>query len=205
MTTLIRAAIAAAAVASALAVAPATAHDNHAHHVAKPTALQSARVTLADTPVVDQDGRRVRFKSDVVGGSLAIVGFVYTSCTTVCPVVSALLAQTQAKLGQRAGRDVKLVTVTVDPLRDTPARLKEHAKQHGAGPGWTLVTGAKPQVDEVLKAFDAYTPNFADHPPVVYVGDAKAGKWLRFYGFPSPDQLMNAVGELTAARNANAG
>ena len=199
-----RNAVTAAAVAAALGAMPATAHENHAQHASKAAAQsqQSARVNLAETPVVDQDGRSVRFRSDVIGERIAIVGFIYTSCTTVCPVVSAMLAQTQAKLGSRAGRDVKLVTVTVDPLRDTPARLKEHAKQHGAGPGWTLVTGAKTQVDEVLKAFGAYTPNFTDHPPVVFVGDAKAGKWMRFYGFPSPDQLMNAVGELTAARNA---
>jgi protein SCO1/2 len=184
-------------------MSPSAAHENHAP-LAKPTAAQGARINLTDTPLLDQDGRSVRLKSDIIGDRIAIVGFVYTSCTTVCPVVSAMLAQTQAKLGARAGRDVKLVTLTVDPVRDTPARLKAHGKQHGAGPGWTLVTGAKPQVDEALKAFDAYTPNFTDHPPVVYVGDAKAGKWLRFYGFPSPDQLMNAVGELSAARKAAA-
>ena len=199
----LRNATAAAALVAACAMSPAAAHENHAPSQ-KPTAAQGARINLADTPLLDQDGRSVRLKSDVIGSSIAIVGFVYTSCTTVCPVVSAMLSQTQAKLGARAGRDVKLVTITVDPVRDTPARMKAHGKQHGAGPGWTLVTGPKPQVDEALKAFDAYTPNFNDHPPVVYVGDAKAGKWLRFYGFPSPDQLMSAVGELTAARKAAA-
>lgn len=197
----LRNAAAAAALATAVAIWPAAAHETHAPS-AKPAAAQGARINLTETPLVDQDGRSVRLKSDVIGDRIAIVGFIYTSCTTVCPVVSAILAQTQTRLGARAGRDVKLVTITVDPVRDTPARLKAHGKQHGAGPGWTLVTGAKPQVDEALKAFDAYTPNFNDHPPVVYVGDAKAGKWLRFYGFPGPDELMKAVSDLTAARKA---
>ena len=196
-------AMALAALASFMLLPGALAHNEHAQHGAsQQSSPQSARIKLTDTPLIDQDGRNVRFSNDVIGDRIAIVGFVYTSCTTVCPVISAVLAQTQAKLGARAGRDVRLVTVTVDPVRDTPPRLKEQAGRHGAGPGWMWLTGAKPQVDEVLKVFGAYTPNFIDHPPIVFVGDAKAGKWMRFYGFPSPDQLMNAVSELTAARKA---
>ena len=189
------------AAALALAMAPVAAHDDHAHHgqaAGKPAA--AARVNLTDTPLVDQNGRALRLKSEAIGDRIVIVGFLYTSCTTVCPVLSAVLAQTQAKLGPRLGRDVGLLTVTVDPVRDTPARLKEYASQVGAGPGWSWLTGPRPQVDEVLKVFGAYTPNFLDHPPVVFVGDAKAGRWQRFYGFPNPDQLIAAVGELTAAR-----
>jgi protein SCO1/2 len=187
----------------ALAMPPALAHDPHAHHrqaEAQPVAAQSARVALADTLLLDQDGRRLRFKSDVVGERIVIVDFIYTTCTTVCPVVSATLAQVQGQLGARLGRDVALLSVTVDPVRDTPARLKDYGARLGAGPGWSWLTGAKPQVDEVLKAFGAYTPNFADHPPLVLVGDAKTGQWLRFYGFPSAEQLVKAVAELTAAR-----
>lgn len=187
----------------ALAMPTALAHDPHAHHrqaEAKPVDAQSARVALADTPLVDQDGRRLRFKSDVVGERIVIVDFIYTTCTTVCPVVSAVMAQLQEKLGARLGRDVALVTVTVDPVRDTPARMKAYAAKMGSVSGWTWLTGPKPQVDEVLKVFGAYTPNFTEHPALILVGDAKSGKWLRFYGFPTPDQLMAAVSELTTAR-----
>jgi protein SCO1 len=201
----LRNALVVAALGVSVTALPAQAHEDHSKHSqAKPTAAQSARVTLPDTAVIDQNGRKLGFRSDVLGNRIVIVDFVFTSCTTVCPVVSAVLAQTQAKLGARLGRDVSLVTVTVDPVRDTPARLKEYGSRIGAGPGWTWVTGAKPQVDEVLKAFGAYTPNFNDHPPLVFVGDPSSGKWLRFYGFPSPDQVMSAVGELTAAREKTA-
>lgn len=187
----------------ALAMPTALAHDPHAHHqqaATQPVAAQSASVTLADTPLLDQDGRSLRFKSDVVGERIVIVDFIYTTCTTVCPVVSATLAQVQGQLGDRLGRDVALLSVTVDPLRDTPARLKDYGARIGSGPGWHWLTGAKPQVDDVLRAFGAYTPNFVDHPPLVLVGDAKTGQWLRFYGFPSAEQLVKAVTELTATR-----
>ena len=186
-----------------LAMPTALAHDPHAHHhqaATQPVAAQSARVTLADTPLLDQDGRSLRFKSDVVGERIVIVDFIYTTCTTVCPVVSATLAQVQGQLGDRLGRDVALLSVTVDPLRDTPARLKDYGARIGSGPGWHWLTGAKPQVDDVLRAFGAYTPNFVDHPPLVLVGDAKTGQWLRFYGFPSAEQLVKAVADLTATR-----
>jgi len=161
---------------------------------------QSARIALTDTPLVDQNGRNLKFKTDALGDRIVIVNFAYTTCTTVCPVVTGSLAQVQGRLGDRVGRDVGLVTVTVDPLRDTPARLKTYAGTVGAGAGWTWLTGPKPQVDEVLKVFGAYTVNFLEHPPLVLVGDAKNGKWLRFYGLPTPDQLVNAVAQLSAAR-----
>jgi len=187
----------------ALVLPPVLAHDPHAHHqqvATQPVAAQSARVALPDTALLDQDGRSLRFKSDLVGERIVIVDFIYTTCTTVCPVVSATLAQVQGQLVDRLGRDVALLSVTVDSVRDTPARLKDYATRLGSGPGWSWLTGAKPQVDEVLKALGAYTPNFVDHPPLVLVGDAKTGQWLRFYGFPSAEQLVKAVADLTAAR-----
>jgi len=207
VTARLRAAGLATALACALGALPvAVAHENHDQHAqhgkadAKPVVPQSARVALADTPLLDQDGRSLRFRTDAVGDRIVVVGFLYTTCTTVCPVTSQLMLQAQDKLGARVGRDVGVITVTVDPVRDTPARLKEYAGRLGSGAGWTWLTGAKPQVDEVLKAFGAYTPNYLEHPPLVMVGDAKSGRWMRFYGFPSPDQLVKAVDDLTAAR-----
>ena len=203
-----------AALVMALVTSPVSAqHDNHDHHTqhakgaVKTVAAQRATFKLSETPLLDQHGRTLKFKSEALGERIAVIGFVYTTCTTVCPVVSAVMAQVQDKLGARLGRDVALVTVTVDPVRDTPARMKEYGAKLGSGAGWTWLTGPKPQVDEVLKVFGAYTPNFTEHPALVLVGDAKSGKWLRFYGFPTPDQLMAAVNELTAgrAKTASAG
>lgn len=183
----------------------AGAHEAHQHHApptpsAAPLKPQAARIQLADTPLLDQLGRKTRLRSDAIGDRIVVVDFVYTTCTTVCPVLSAVMAQVQDKLAARPLRDVALLTLTVDPVRDTPARLKGFAASLGAGPNWTWLTGPKPQVDEALKAFGAYTANFAEHPPLVLVGDARNGKWLRFYGFPTPDQLLAAVNDLSAAR-----
>jgi protein SCO1/2 len=186
---------------AAVALSPAArAHDAHAHEQPAAAAPGAAKVVLGDEALTDPAGRRLRLASDVIGGRIAVVNFVYTTCTTVCPVSSATLAQVQERLGAALGRDVVLVSITVDPVRDTPVRLSETAARFGARAGWTWLTGAKGEVDSVLKGFGAYTPNFEDHPAMVLVGDARGGTWTRFFGFPSVERLLQRVESLQAAR-----
>ena len=180
----------------------ARAHDAAHHHPPDAAPPASAKVALSEAPLLDQGGRRVRLAQDVIGERIAVVNFIYTSCTTVCPVSSATFAQLQKRLGAALGREVVLVSITVDPLRDTPQRLREYGARYRAAEGWTWLTGAKPDVDGALKGFGAYTPNFEDHPAMVMVGDARAGKWTRFFGFPSVDDLVARIEAIQAAREA---
>lgn len=231
-TTTTRAALAAAALGLALAAnaqhdhsnhapqakpaAPAKAAEDHSAHdhsqhqkalAQKPAAPKAVKLTLADTALVDQTGKAVKLKSEAVGDRVVVVNFIYTNCTTVCPVSSALLAQVHKSLGARVGKDVALLSLSVDPVRDTPARLKDYSAKYGSAAGWQWLTGTKPQVDEALKAFDAWTPDFVDHPAAIVVGDGRTGKWLRFFGFASPEQITDAVKGLLAerAKSGNAG
>ena len=183
--------------------------DPHAHHKAmmnKPVEpAESTRVELLDLPLVDQNGNEVKFVSDVIGDRIVVMDFVYTSCTTVCPVISAVFSQVQGKLGDQLGDEVVLVSVTVDPIRDTPQRLKAYSANHKAKPGWIWLTGDKRTVDKVLDGLGAYSTNFEDHPAMVLVGDGSSGEWSRFFGFPKPDRLVEQVNSLQAARNVAAG
>jgi len=183
---------------------PARAHDAGAHDPSKAAKAPpgSVQLRLADTLLRDQDGRELRLRSDVLGKRVAVVNFVYTTCTTVCPVSSATLAQLQERLGARLGTQVQLVSITVDPLRDTPARLKEYSARHEAGGGWLWLTGSKANVDAALKAFGAYTPNPEDHPAMTLVGDLEGARWTRLYGFPSADELLAQVERALALRVA---
>ena len=183
--------------------------DPHAHHRAmmnKPAEpAKSTEVELLDRVLVDQNGDQTKFVSDVIGDRIVVMDFVYTSCTTVCPVISAVFGQVQDKLGEQLGDEVVLVSVSVDPVRDTPQRLKAYAAKHKAKPGWIWLTGGKRTMDEVLDGLGAYTPNFENHPAMVLVGDGQTGEWSRFFGFPSPDRLVDQVNSLQAARNVAAG
>jgi protein SCO1/2 len=196
--------VAIATLALTVAMPVATrAHDpaDHAQHAQADKGPGKVQIKLPDTVLTDQNGKKVRFKSDGMADRLVVINFVYTTCTTVCPVQSAIFTDLQQRLGARAGGEVSLISVTVDPLRDTPLRLKEYAARYGAGPGWSFLTGRQQAVEEVLKAFDVYTANFADHPAAVLVGDPQSGEWVRYFGFPSSDQLMDRLKSLQAARN----
>jgi protein SCO1 len=191
-----------AAMAGQVPVGAAEDHSRHANHAsqagsAKPSTV---KVRFDDSVLTDQAGRAVKLKSDVIADRIVVLDFVYTTCTTVCPVLTALLANVQSQLDEGARQDVRLVSITVDPARDTPARLQEYAQRHGVKPGWFWLTGPTGRINEVLKGFGAYTPSFEDHPPLVLVGDARSGQWTRFYGFADPKAVLAKVDELRAAR-----
>ena len=181
--------------------------DPHAKHrqmmnEEQESAANSAAIQVPDVRLTTQFGNEVSLRDDVVGDRIVIIDFVYTSCTTICPVLSAILGQLQGRLGERLGEDVVMISLTVDPLRDTPERLKAYSEKHHARDGWVWLTGDKQTVDEVLRAMGAYTPNFEDHPSMMLVGDRNSGEWSRFLGFPGSGNIMEKIDELSAARNA---
>lgn len=170
---------------------------------AAPTAAKPAtvRVQLHDLPLLDQDGKQQRFKSDVIGDKLVAITFTYTTCTTICPILDSIFVKLQDKLPGRLGKDIFLVTVSIDPVNDIPPRLKSYAGKLKAKPGWSFMTGNKVNVDKVLVGLDMFSADILNHTPSILVGDGKSGVWRRFYGFPSADKLLAALNELSAARS----
>ena len=195
---------------AAMLVMPAIAmadEDPHAKHRAmmkqeSEPAAESADIDLRDRWLMDQDERELKFVSDVIGDNIVVMDFVYTTCTTICPVLSALFTQVQGKLGDAVGDEVMLVSMSVDPIRDTPQRLKAYSAKHRAGDGWLWLTGPKPAVDDVLTGLGAYTTNFEDHPSMILIGDGRTGEWRRLFGFPNPDRIVQIVNDLRAKRQA---
>ena len=169
-----------------------------------PDRSHSATVELLNLELLNQDGKSVKFKTDVIGEHIVVMNFVYTTCTTQCPLNSQILSHVQKSLSAQGNRQVQLVSVSVDSGTDTPQRLKEYAEKIGAGPGWTWLTGYRPEVNKLLNALGVYTPDFKTHPSVILVGDGKTGNWTRFYGTPDPDHLLNKVQELVALRDKGA-
>jgi protein SCO1/2 len=191
----------------ALPLAAIADEDPHAKHRAmmkqkSDPVAESADVDLRDRQLVDQHGREVMFVSDVIGDDIVVMDFVYTTCTTICPVLSALFKQVQTKLGDDVGNGVTLVSMSVDPIRDTPQRLKAYSAKHGAGDGWLWLTGQKPIVEDVLIGLGAYTTNFEDHPSMVLIGDGRTGEWKRLFGFPNPDRIVQVVNDMRERREA---
>jgi protein SCO1/2 len=183
--------------------------DDHAAHrrmMGKAAAADlDLDVVLHDLELLDQHGKKVRFKSDVVGDRLVAITFTYSTCTTICPIYSALFARLQDLLGERMERDVVLVTLTLDPATDVPLRLQREAAKYRARPGWYFLTGEKKNVDQVLKGLDAYFPDFTQHPPMAVVGDGRSGVFRRYNGFPQPEQLAAMLEKVRAAASGGGG
>jgi len=196
--------VALAGAALVVDVGPATTHDAHHHAAPAEPSAKSASVTLHDIQLVDTDGQPVRFESEAVGDRIVVVDFIYTSCTTICPITSAVFGEVQGrlaeKLGQRFGPEVKLISLSIDPATDTPQRLKDYAENFGSPAGWLWLTGDKPKVDKVLSGLGAYSADFTRHSGAVLVGDARSGEWTRFYGIPKAQDIVDRVERLLAMR-----
>ncbi len=194
--------ILAAAVAAGImsAAIPLRAEEGKGTTHANAVRSSPARVRLFDAPLTDQDGRNVRFVRDVAGGRIVVVDTFFTNCGLICPILGAIFADLQKMLGDLLDREVRLVSITVDPVTDISPRLKEYAARWEARPGWYFLTGGKQNVDHVLEGLGMYSADFTEHPASFLVGDVREGKWTRIYGFATPERLMGHVKELLAQR-----
>ncbi|HKG58654.1 MAG TPA: SCO family protein [Pyrinomonadaceae bacterium] len=156
----------------------------------------SGKLSIPDAVLLDQDGRRVRFYTDLIKGKVVIINFVFTSCTIVCPPLGANFARIQTALGERLGKDVHLISITRDPEMDTPAKLRTWGAKFGARPGWTLVTGEKAQIDEVLLALIGDIARKGEHSAIVLVGSDARGVWKHDYGLAAPARLLKLADDL---------
>jgi protein SCO1/2 len=150
--------------------------------------------------LLDQDGRTVRFYSDLVRDRVVAINFIFTTCTTICPPLGATFARVQKDLGERVGRDVTFISISVDPVTDTPERLKAWGEKFRAGSGWVFVTGQRPVVNELLRALGAASASPQDHSPTILIVDDARGRWTRTYGLASPSQLVKLINEAVEGR-----
>lgn len=200
---------------TALPAAAQEGHADHQHHQHQQQAAAPAPekpdveavdgLNVPDVPVVDQDGKPARFYTDLVKDRVVAVNFVFTTCRTICPPMGANFGQLQKLLGDRMGKDVHLISVSVDPTTDTPERLKAWGQKFGAGPGWTLVTGDRAEITRLLKALGVFTPNIGDHSPLVLLGNDARHQWTRAYGLAAPAKLAELIDQMAAPAAAAKG
>jgi protein SCO1/2 len=162
-----------------------------------------AALRVPDTTVFDQHGKRLHFYSDLVKGKTVAINFVFTTCNGVCPTLSAKFRQVQQELGERVGRDIQLISISVDPTTDVPERLNAYAEKFHAGPGWTFVTGSKPEIDELLRSLGAFSSDKNKHPQTILIGNDASGYWTRTLGLSSAKAVAEIVADAAKTR-ANA-
>ena len=192
-------------VIAALIAASSTLQAEH-HHAAASTEL--VRTTLnyivPTITLMRDDGRSVRLADELNDDRPVVLNFIYTTCPGICPLASHIFSQLQRKLG--ADRDrVHLVSISIDPEEDTPARLREYAQRYGAGPSWQHYTGTVAASLAAQRAFEVYRGDKMGHTPVTLVRTAPGAPWIRFDGFATPDVLLQELrghGQLTASASS---
>jgi protein SCO1 len=156
---------------------------------------------FTDTRLLDQDGREVRFYTDALRRKIVLISFIYTNCTDICPILMHNLSDVQASLGDRFGKDVFFVSISVDPEDDTPEELKKYAGRYGAKPGWTFLTGPKEDVDAVIRRFGEFKGDFEDHSMTFVLGDVKNARWSKMRGDQPPETVLSRIRDLLSRRD----
>lgn len=147
---------------------------------------------IPDEQVYNQNGEQLNFYTDLIKGKTVAINFVFTTCTAVCPSLTATFRRVQQEAEKR-GVDVQLISISVDPTVDTPERLREFAAKYKAGPGWTFVTGEKTRIDSVLQSLGVAAANKNDHTPMVLIGSDVTDDWSRVYGLSSPTKIVDLL------------
>jgi len=160
---------------------------------------------FTDTRLLDQDGREVRIYTDALRGKIVLISFIYTSCTDICPILMSHLSDVQNSLGDRFGKDVFFVSISVDPVDDTPEELKKYAERYETKPGWTFLTGPKKDVDAVIRRFGEFQEDFEDHSMTFVLGDVKNARWSKLRGDQPPEILLHRILDLLERRGAGTG
>ena len=174
--------------------------DPHAHHhMMRNMNLSRVAYSLPDVTLVRDDEQAVSLKDALNDGRPVVLTFIYTTCTTICPVISQTLSQLQAKLGPERDK-VHLVSISIDPENDTPARLREYAAKFGAGPEWQHYTGTLAASVATQKAFNVFREDKMEHNPVVLLRAAPGKDWLRIDGFATADELLDSYHGLLASQ-----
>lgn len=167
-----------------------------------PSPANRNKMVIPDVNVLDQHGNALHFYTDLVKDKTVAMNFIFTNCTAICPPLAATFSRLQKEMGDELGNDVHLISISVDPLTDTPERLKAWGAKFKAGPSWTFVTGEKQEMDKLLSALGAAVLKREDHTPMMIIGNDTKGVWTRTYGLAGINQIVGLIQNVRAGKVA---
>jgi cytochrome oxidase Cu insertion factor (SCO1/SenC/PrrC family) len=150
--------------------------------------------------LVTQDNKPVRFYNDLLRDKVVLINFMFTTCQGVCSPMTANLLKVQQYLGDRVGRQINMITITVDPATDTVRVLKDYTEKFKIKPGWYFLTGKKENVDWVLYKVGGYVKNRAEHTSMLVMGNDATGEWVKMPAMASAADIANAAVKLADSK-----
>ena len=148
---------------------------------------------FTDVELINQNGEKMKFYSDLLQGKVVIINSFFATCQGSCLPLNQNLAKVQEALGDRLGKDVYIVSISVDPTVDTPPNLKQYAKKLQARPGWFFLTGSKENVDFALKKIGQYVDDKQDHLNIFIIGNERTGLWKKAFGLAKSEEIVKVV------------
>lgn len=160
----------------------------------EPAAAESpAQKYFSDVQLVDQNGEKMRFYSDLLKGKTVIVNSFFATCQGSCLPLMRNLEKVQEALGERLGKDAFIISISVDPEVDTPPALKTYATKLHAKPGWYFLTGDKESIEFVLKKLGQFVSDKQYHLNVFIIGNERTGLWKKAFGLAKSEEIVKAV------------
>ncbi len=190
-----RLALAATLIAGSALLGPAVglAHDGKDHAAKWPGTNDFQRsvrsYAIPDVVLTDADARPVRLRELLASNDPVMMNFIFTTCGTICPVMVKVFADMPARLGAQA-KNLRMISISIDPDNDTPTQLKAYAKNFEAGERWKFLTGRVQDIKTVQLAFDSYRGDKMNHEPLTLMRQAPGKPWVRIDGFANPDELV---------------
>ena len=143
-----------------------------------------------EIPLLTMDGKKTTLEQELDSDKPVMLNFIFTTCTTICPVLSASFYQVQNELGEES-QEVKMISISIDPEYDTPDKLRRYAERFNAGPQWQFLTGKVDDIIAIERAFDAYRGAKMSHEPLTFIRAKEAESWVRINGIASAKEILN--------------
>ena len=149
---------------------------------------------VPDIELVNQEGKKLHIYSDLIKGRVVAINTIFTTCTTICPIMGANFAKLSRLMEGEGSGKLSLISISVDPSQDTPERLQQWSAAFGkTGVDWTLLTGPKSDIERLLKALQVFSADKQNHAPVVLIGGGDAGAWTRASALMPPKNLADLI------------
>lgn len=161
-----------------LSLAP-TLHATHSSDTSAETDAK-ARSYFTNLELISQDGERVRFYDDVLRGKVVLVNFIFTNCQAACPLMTRNLTLVRDMLGDQVGDSIHFVSISLDPVRDTPAAMKKFAETHDADQkGWLFLTGEPSSVHRIVAKLGQFSPDLESHSTLMLAANVRTAHWTK--------------------------
>ena len=152
---------------------------------------------IPEVSLMTMNGQETTLQKELDSDKPVLLNFIFTTCTTICPVLSASFYQLQNELGEES-QDLRMISISIDPEYDTPDKLKTYAERFNAGPQWRFLTGDRDDIVAVEQAFDAFRGAKMNHDPLTFIRGEDNASWVRITGIASAEEIINEYRQVTS-------